>query len=60
MLEGHGVLIDHAVPDVVEPVRLDPVELLRLVRAEVQGHLPHTAPHHSHQQQQPQHRADGS
>ena len=39
MLEVHGVLVDDPLPHVVEPVSLDPVEGLRLVRAEVEGNL---------------------
>ena len=54
MLEGHRVLVDHPVPDVVQPVRPDAVELLRLVGAEVQGHLPLAALHQQQQQQQHQ------
>ena len=39
VLEVHGVLVDDPLPHVVEPVCLDPVEGLRLVRAEVEGDL---------------------
>ena len=40
VLEGDGVLVDHPVPDIVDPVGLDPVQSLRLVGAEIEAHLP--------------------
>ena len=39
MLEAHGVLVDHALRDVIQARGLDSVQSLCLVRAEVEGDL---------------------
>ena len=52
VLEVHGVLVDDALGDVVEAGGLDPVQRLRLVRAEVERHLGrHHGQARQHQQQ---------
>ena len=53
MLEVHGVLVDDALPDVVEAVLgVYPVQGLGLVTAQEQGDLGRGQAHHDHHHQQ--------